>query len=303
MSSKEKGEPVVVIHGGAGRKIGSEEREGKIREALGEILEEVYELARGGAAAVEVVRRGCMLLEDCELFNAGKGSALQNDGQIRMSASVMDGDRRAFSGVINVEGVRNPVEMAVALQGSRDRVVAGKGAERLAREMGLPVFDAVVPRRWEEWVKQMRADRSLDQAAVSVSEEEDRRSGTVGVVALDRGGRLAAATSTGGRGFERVGRVSDSATVAGNYATATAAVSCTGIGEDITDEALAVRVVLGAESKTLEEAFEEAIEKANRRQRRLAAIGVSARGELSWGQTTEVLLAVGRGPGALRWAF
>ena len=294
------GDPVaVVIHGGAGRALQSGEREAAIREALGEILAELYGRVLAGEGALEVARRGCVLLEDCEHFNAGRGSALQGDGQVRMSASLMDGARGNFSGVINVEAVQNPIEMAAYLQGQKDRVLAGQGAERLARELGLPVFNPVVRRRLEEWLRRS----GEDQAAVSAEEESDRRSGTVGVVALDQRGHLAAGTSTGGRGFERVGRVSDSATVAGNYATELAAVSCTGIGEDIQDEALAVRIALGGEVISLEESMARAMEKARAKERRLAAIALSSKGSIVLGKTTEVLLAVGKNAQGQTWAF
>ncbi len=298
--------PALMIHGGAGRALSGETREKKVRAALDEIVEELWKRLGDGAEAVEIARRGCMALEDCEHFNAGLGSAIQSDGQIRMSASLMDGSRHAFSGVINAERVKNPTEMAARLQQERDRVLDGRGAELLARQMALPIFDAAVERRLSEWYEEMKRDQKSDQAEVSLADgdDDDRGMGTVGVVVCDSEGRLAAATSTGGRGFERIGRVSDSATVAGNYATEAGAVSCTGIGEDITDEALAARIVVGVEGgMTLGEAVQTAIDAAETRSRRLAAIAVDARGAMCWGKTTELLLAVARSADDKRWAF
>ncbi len=301
--------PTIVIHGGAGRALSDKTREKFVREALSSIIERLWQGLSAGAGAMEIARQGCIALEDCEHFNAGLGSAIQSDGQVRMSASIMDGTRQSFSGIINVERVQNPTVMAVHLQQARDRVLDGVGAVRLAREMRLPLFDAVVPRRLEEWIRQGRKERSDDQAQVSAPSStevgpDDRGSGTVGVVVRDFTGALAASTSTGGRGFERVGRVSDSATVAGNYATEYGAVSCTGIGEDITDEALAARIIVRVQDgMTLDEAVGASIEEARQRERRLAAIAVDHRGQMSWGKTTELLLAVGRTGDEERWAF
>jgi L-asparaginase len=116
--------------------------------------------------------------------------------------------------------------------------------------------------------------------------------GTIGVVALDDQGRLAAGTSTGGKGFERIGRVSDSAMPAGNYATAHAAVSCTGIGEDIIDECLAARIVVRVtDGMSLKEAMQRSFAEADERKRDFAAIALDATGAISWGKTSQVLLA------------
>ncbi len=109
---------------------------------------------------------------------------------------------------------------------------------------------------------------------------------------LDQRGHLAVGTSTGGKGFERIGRVSDSATPAGNYANSLAAVSCTGIGEDILDEALAARIVVRVtDGLPLEAAFEKSFREAASRQRDFGAIGLDHRGAIAWGKTCDVLLA------------
>lgn len=166
------------------------------------------------------------LLEDDPLFNAGTGSKIQSDGVIRMTASVMDGSHERFAGVINISDVRNPVQVARQLLNEGDRVLAGDGALAYARARGFLSHNAETPPRRKDYEERLSG-----------------ATGTVGCVAIDAQGRLAAATSTGGKGYELPGRVSDSATVAGNYANAFACVSCTGIGEDIVNAAVAARIV------------------------------------------------------------
>lgn len=168
------------------------------------------------------------LLEDNDLFNAGTGSQIQSDGKVRLSASLMDGKTQKFSGVINLEDVKNPIEVAAKLLNYDDRVLGGEGAQAFAREHGFPFFNPITDQRQQEF------EQKLNQ---------QNRQGTVGCVALDAGGNLAVATSTGGKGFEIPGRVSDSATVAGNFANNFAGISCTGVGEDIVSGGLAAKIV------------------------------------------------------------
>ncbi len=216
----------LIIHGGLGSRPKSPRRESEVREALRSIAEKSYAFLQHHSA-VEAAVYAVSLLEDAPLFNAGTGSKLQSDGVIRMTASVMDGERQRFAGVINIREVKNPVQVAARLLDYGDRVLAGEEALAFARVQGFPFHDPQTPARREEYAKRF-----------------GEQGGTVGCVALDGQGRLAAATSTGGKGFEIPGRVSDSATVAGNYANSFAAVSCTGIGEDIVDASLAARIVL-----------------------------------------------------------
>lgn len=281
--------PRVIVHGGAGRAFRDPSRAQVARESLRSVCAEIFELLNGGASAGDAVRRGCERLESDPNFNAGLGSAIQRDGAIRMSAGFMEGARQAFSGVINVEAVEHPIAMAVALNDQPDRVIAAQGAALLARSMGLPVFDPSTPRRVSEWVDERSRGFVNEPAEVTAS---DFRMGTVGVVALDSAGNIVAGTSTGGRGFERLGRVSDSATPAGNYATSLAGISCTGIGEDILDEGLAVRIAVRVEDGLdLEHAMSRSIEESAQRGRVLGAIAVSRDGQVVWGKTSDILLA------------
>lgn len=138
----------------------------------------------------------------------------------------MDGRTQKFSGVINIEEVKNPVAVALKLMDVDDRVLGGEGATAFARSRGFEPFSTEIPQR--------RAEYEAKLAATGT--------GTVGCVALDKNGHLAAATSTGGKGFEIPGRISDSATVAGNYANTHCAISLTGVGEDIVSGAVAAKI-------------------------------------------------------------
>lgn len=288
-------QPKLIIHGGAGSSLKGKEGVEAVRKSLYKVLEEVYSLLLSGASATDAVVRGCQLLEDDTRFNAGTGSVLQSDGQIRMSASLMDGSAQRFSGVINVSRVQHPIDLAQTLQNSTDRVLSDYGAAELLRELRLPIYDALTELRLQEWIKE-KGENFVKKMAGVVAEQElvpnNARRGTIGVVALDSQGHLTAGTSTGGKGFERIGRVSDSAMPAGNYATAHAAVSCTGIGEDIIDECLAARIVVRVtDGLSLAEAMNRSFTEARQHQRDLGAIGIDATGAIAWGKTSEVLLA------------
>lgn len=289
-------QPKLIIHGGAGSSLKGKQGAEAVRQSLYKVLEEVYALLLAGASAQAAVVRGCHLLEDDARFNAGTGSVLQSDGQIRMSASLMDGLNQRFSGVINVSRVQHPIELAQALQSSSDRVLSDYGSAEIVRELQIPIYNPLTEIRLQEWIQE-RQENFIREAAGVVAEQElveetNARRGTIGVVALDSQGRLAAGTSTGGKGFERIGRVSDSAMPAGNYATAHAAVSCTGIGEDIIDECLAARIVVRVtDGLSLQEAMKRSFAEAHQHKRDLGAIALDATGEIAWGKTSEVLLA------------
>lgn len=294
-------QPKLIIHGGAGSSLKGKGGAEAVRQSLYSVVEDAYALLLAGASASEAVIRGCQLLEDDPRFNAGIGSVLQSDGQIRMSASLMDGLKQRFSGVINVSRAQHPIDLAEFLQNSQDRVLSDHGAAELLRELQIPPFDPMTELRLQEWIQERQGNftrRMADIVAVDpvpelvFQDESTARRGTIGVVALDSAGQLAVGTSTGGKGFERIGRVSDSAMPAGNYATAEAAVSCTGIGEDIIDECLAARIVVRViDGLPLILAFERSFTEAQQRQRDFGAIGLDATGTIAWGNASGVLLA------------
>lgn len=163
-----------------------------------------------------------------------------------MSAAVMDGSTLKMSGVINIEEVKNPVQVAQLLLDYEDKVLGGNGATAFARQQGFEVFSTETPQRRSEYEEKAKS----------------KGLGTVGCVAFDKDGKIAVATSTGGKGFEMPGRISDSATVAGNYANAFCGVSITGVGEDIVSGAVAAKIVTRVTDgfpikKAFEKTFEE----------------------------------------------
>src|SRR5574343_256407 len=232
----------LIIHGGFfSESTTSLEVKLAKQNALKEIASKSYEYLKS-YSALDTVVYAVALLEDNELFNAGLGSQIQSDGKIRMSASIHDGNTKKFSGVINVQNIQNPIALANILMGEDDRVLGAEGANKYAEEKSIPYYNPELPQRRKEYEDKIK---SLGL-------------GTVGCVALDVARKIAAATSTGGKGFELVGRISDSATTAGNYANNFAGVSCTGVGEDIVSASLATKIVTRiSDGFSIENAFEK----------------------------------------------
>jgi L-asparaginase len=235
----------IIIHGGFFSES-STNLETKIakQQALLRIVKDSYAYLKIHSA-LETVVYAVSLLEDDALFNAGIGSQIQSDGKIRMSASLMDGSTMKMSGVINIEEVKNPVQVAEVLLNYDDKVLGGSGAINFARQHGFEKFSTEIPQRRKEYKAKLASTGT----------------GTVGCVALDKNEKIAVATSTGGKGFEIPGRISDSATVAGNYANEFCGVSLTGVGEDIVSGAVAAKIVTRVtDGFSLEKAFEKTFE-------------------------------------------
>lgn len=213
--------PALLIHGGAGPATDSE-RDAACQRGCARAWDIGWSVLAQGGAAVDAVVAAVVALEDDPLFNAGVGSTLTEDGRVEMDASLMDGRTRAAGAAAVLTRVRNPIRLAqVIMNDGRHVMMAGEGAEAQARARGL---DLLEPNAFvTEWQRALWAARRPGAP------------GTVGAVAVDRNGHVAAATSTGGRMLKQAGRIGDSAVIgAGTYADDRAgAASCTGAGEAI----------------------------------------------------------------------
>lgn len=223
----------IAIHGGAGtieRERLSAEQEARIRAALAAAAEAGHQVLLAGGSSLDAVTAAVRLLEDAPEFNAGRGAVLTFDGTVELDASIMDGSNLAAGAVAGITGVRHPIEAARRVMDDSPHVMlVGAGAEAFARSKGLEFMDP-------DWFitefrrEQLRAIQARQQTATQLSEDWFS---TVGAVAVDRAGNVAAATSTGGMSNKRWGRVGDSPIIgAGTYADNRAcAVSATGHGE------------------------------------------------------------------------
>lgn len=255
----------VIIHGGFFSES-TTNLETKIakQQALLTIVKDAYVYLKSHTA-LETVVYAVSLLEDDELFNAGIGSQIQSDGKIRMSASLMDGSTIKMSGVINIEEVKNPIQVAQVLLNYDDKVLGGSGAINFARQHGFEKFSTEIPQRRAEYDAKLKSNGT----------------GTVGCVALDNQGKIAVATSTGGKGFEIPGRISDSATVAGNYANEFCGVSLTGVGEDIVSGAVAAKIVTRVtDGFTLARAFQKTFTELKTIDGFAGAIAIDSKGNM-----------------------
>ncbi len=226
-------QPVLLIHGGAGEI--RRDMDPNTRRAIGASLREAlargYEQLLSGRSAVDAVAAAVHVLEDAPHFNAGRGSVFTHDGRNEMDAAIMEGSTRRAGAVAGIECIRNPVLLARAvMEHSPHVMLAGRGAEAFAREQGIERADPDwfrTERRWQQLQEAQRRD-----ASGSEDERAGGYYGTVGAVALDARGHLAAATSTGGMTDKRWGRIGDSPVIGGGtYADTACAVSGTGWGE------------------------------------------------------------------------
>jgi L-asparaginase / beta-aspartyl-peptidase len=227
--------PVLVIHGGSGviRRDMDPAREREVRAALARALQGGYAQLKAGKPALDGVTAALTVLEDDPNFNAGKGAVFTHDGRNELDAAIMDGSTLRAGAVAGVHRVRNPILLARAvLEKSQHVMLVGDGAEAFAREAGVALVDPSYFRtdlRWQQLQKALKEDR---EGKPHSDVETAKHFGTVGAVALDAQGRLAAGTSTGGMTDKRWGRVGDSPIIgAGTYANADCAVSGTGWGE------------------------------------------------------------------------
>ena len=232
----------LVIHGGAGtieRAKMNAELEQQYTAALAESLRAGHAVLAAGGTAVEAVIAAVVVMEDSPLFNAGKGAVFTHEGRNELDASIMDGATRAAGAVAAVTTVRNPIRAAEAVMRHSPHVMMiGHGAESFIAGQGLDIVEPAyfhTETRWNQLQKARAEERIVrdHDAGPAMAQARDEKRGTVGAVALDRHGNLAAGTSTGGLTNKRWGRVGDSPIVgAGTWAdNRTVAVSATGTGE------------------------------------------------------------------------
>jgi L-asparaginase / beta-aspartyl-peptidase len=223
----------IAIHGGAGtlpRADMSAEAERRYRNGLQEAIDASFAVLQGGGTSMDAVTRAVVLLEDNPLFNAGKGAVFTLDGRNELDAAIMDGSTLKAGAVCGVTRIRNPVTLARAVMEKSEHVMlAGTGAEEFAAAQGfsfVPQSYFHTPERWQQLERIRRGDAGLSALTIS-------HIGTVGAVAVDAHGGLAAATSTGGMTGKRYHRIGDSPIIgAGTYAdNRSCAVSATGHGE------------------------------------------------------------------------
>lgn len=227
----------IAIHGGAGtitRASMTPDREKAYRAKLAEALEAGRAVLAGGGSAVDAVEAAIVVMEDSPLFNAGKGAVFTADGRNELDASIMDGRTRNAGAVAAVTHVKNPIRLArQVMERSPHVLLAGEGAEVFAREVGVTLVPATYFWTERRWKQLMRIQNRKKGAGLLLDHDADHKYGTVGAVALDAEGNLAAGTSTGGLTNKAWGRVGDSPIIgAGTYASNTScAVSGTGQGE------------------------------------------------------------------------
>lgn len=258
----------IAIHGGAGTLVKgmmTPELEAKYKAALQLALDAGYKVLENHGSATEAVEKAVVVLEDSPLFNAGKGSVFTATESHEMDASIMDGKTLNAGAVSLITGIKNPVSLARDVMEKSEHVfLAGAGAMQFAKELDYKLEDASYfydELRHNQWLE----IKDTDSFQLDHAKKKDSKFGTVGAVACDKDGNIAAATSTGGMTNKKWGRVGDSPMIgAGNYANnKTCAISCTGSGEFFIRGVVAYDVACLIEHKemSLEAAANEVINK------------------------------------------
>jgi L-asparaginase / beta-aspartyl-peptidase len=238
--AQESRRTMLVIHGGAGtirRSSMTGDLESQYKSALEQSLRTGHAVLARGGSSLDAVEAAIRVLEDNPLFNAGKGAVFTHEGRNELDASIMDGKTRKAGAVAGVTIIRNPISAARAVMDKSPHVMmVGRGAELFATKMGLEVVDPSyfwTERRWKALQIELQEEQKESAPRSAIDTPEEKKFGTVGAVALDRSGNLAAGTSTGGMTNKQFGRVGDSPIIgAGNYAeNESCAVSATGHGE------------------------------------------------------------------------
>ena len=270
-----------AIHGGAGTILKSEmsaEREREYRAKLTEALMTGYGILKKGGDGLDAVEAAIRLMEDSPLFNAGKGAVFTNAGTNELDASIMDGRTLKAGAVASLKHIKNPISLArLVMEKSKHVMMVGDGAETFAKQQGIelvPQSYFYVESRWKSLQREKAAEEEKNKAPKDKKQERQHAEvvtdayGTVGAVALDQGGNIAAGTSTGGMTNKRWGRVGDSPIIgAGTYANnRTCGISATGDGEYFIRLAVAhdLSALLEYKGLSLKEAADAVIEKVGK---------------------------------------
>ena len=265
----------IVIHGGAGtilKENMTDSLENVYRAKLEEAIKVGHTILKNGGTAMEAVTKTINIMEDSPLFNAGKGAVFTHEETNELDASVMDGATRNAGAIAGVKHIKNPINLAHAvMEHSPHVLLSGEGAERFAKEQGIETVDAsyfYTENRFKTLQRVKEREGSNTTKKVSVAKDpyiKDSKFGTVGCVALDKNGDLAAGTSTGGMTNKRWNRIGDSPIIgAGTYANnATCAVSSTGWGEFFIRGMVAhdISAMMEYKGVSLQEAAKEVIQK------------------------------------------
>jgi beta-aspartyl-peptidase (threonine type) len=266
----------IVIHGGAGtilKKNMSPELEAQYKAKLEEAVQVGYEILKNGGSSLDAVEKAINVMEDSPLFNAGKGAVFTNQGKNELDASIMDGKTLKAGAVAGVTIVKNPINLARAVMEKSEHVMlAGEGAEFFAKQNGIELVNPAyfyTEERYKSLLKAQEKERieldHSDGASFYDPFAKDNKFGTVGCVALDKNGNLAAGTSTGGMTNKKWGRIGDTPIIgAGTYANNnTCGVSSTGWGEFFIRNVVAYDISALMEYKglSLEDAAKEVIQK------------------------------------------
>ncbi|GHO85554.1 isoaspartyl peptidase/L-asparaginase family protein [Dictyobacter formicarum] len=232
----------LIVHGGAGD-IKADRFEGA-KAGCKEAALIGWRVLQDGGSALDAVEAAVRALEDNPNFNAGRGSCLNKEGKIEMDAGIMDGHTLNVGSIAGVELIQNPITLARRVMESEHTFLIGAGAQFFAREQGISLCrneDLLTERQYEAWKHHTHSSLTYE-AKTDTKQKKVQKHGTVGAVAIDSTGKLAAATSTGGMANKYPGRVGDSPLVGcGFYADEYAAISCTGYGEDFTRLMIAQR--------------------------------------------------------------
>lgn len=271
----------LVIHGGAGN-ISPENltNEQEYQEALNEALEAGYEVLEVGGTAVEAIEIAIKTMEDSPLFNAGKGAVFNHYGQNELDASIMEGSNLKAGAVTGVMRIKNPISAALTVMNhSKHVMLSGDGAEEFSKEQGLQMVDP------SYFYTEKQYNRLIEIQNKETDAKEEKR-GTVGAVALDKNGTIAAGTSTGGMTNKKYGRIGDSPIIgAGTYAdNNTCGISCTGTGEYFirTVAAHEVSNLMQYQDLNLQQAQQKVIEKIGRLGGDGGMIGIDKKGNVAW---------------------